>query len=125
MELSICRIAVLNTAVYEWSAHAPLALKAGVTSQVLQTVLDTPFAADVTEDSTLDARQLAIIAFTDQSTKSIEVSDVVFNALRQYFSETQIVELTATVASYNMVSRFLVALDVTESNGGKMAVPKL
>jgi len=34
----------------------------------------------------------------------------------QGFSEQEIVELTATVASYNMVSRFLVALDVGEQN---------
>ncbi len=32
-------------------------------------------------------------------------------------NEKEIVELTATLVSYNMVPRFLVALDVGEKNG--------
>ena len=33
------------------------------------------------------------------------------------FGERGVVEITATVAAYNCVSRFLVALDVGERNG--------
>ena len=39
--------------------------------------------------------------------------DAVFDALRQHFSTTEIVELTSAIATYNMVARFLVALGVT------------
>jgi alkylhydroperoxidase family enzyme len=43
----------------------------------------------------------------------VKVSDTLFNAMRQHFDATQIVELTGAIATYNMVARFLVALDVT------------
>ena len=39
-ELAVCRVAVLNGAVYEWFAHAPLALKGGVSpSTIVRTVM--------------------------------------------------------------------------------------
>jgi alkylhydroperoxidase family enzyme len=45
-------------------------------------------------------------------TKDIHVPDAVFDAMRVHFDETGIVELTATIAAYNMVSRFLEALQI-------------
>ncbi len=53
-----------------------------------------------------------MITYTDTLTREIEVPDAVFDALRPDFSTAELVELTATVAVYNMVSRFLVALRV-------------
>jgi hypothetical protein len=50
-------------------------------------------------------------------TLSIEVPDDVFAVLKKEFNEREIVELTATIGTYNCVSRFLVALDVNERNG--------
>ncbi|RAL64087.1 hypothetical protein DID88_003275 [Monilinia fructigena] len=44
------------------------------------------------------------------------VPEEVFEELKRWFDEKEIVELTATVAAYNCVSRFLVALDVGERN---------
>jgi hypothetical protein len=42
------------------------------------------------------------------------------------FGEDQkIMELQLTIGAYNMVSRFLVGLDVTENNGGTMEMPLL
>ena len=42
---------------------------------------------------------------------------------KERYTEQQIMELTMTVAAYNMVSRFLVGLDVTESNGKELQMP--
>jgi len=56
--------------------------------------------------------QRAVLAYTDAMTKDIHVSDAVFDAMRVHFDETGIVELTATIAAYNMVSRFLEALRI-------------
>jgi len=39
-------------------------------------------------------------------------AEPVFAAVRAQFDTREVVELTATVAAYNMVSRVLVALDV-------------
>ena len=46
-------------------------------------------------------------------TLDVKVSDDVFAQLRRHFDTTQIVELTAAMATYNMVARFLVALGVS------------
>lgn len=103
-ELVILRIAVLNGAPYEWTAHEPEAWRAGLDDTAL-----TELRRDKPE---FDARRRRVIAYTDAMTRDIHVPDEVFDALRADFSDAELVELTATVAAYNMVSRFLVALDV-------------
>ena len=45
-------------------------------------------------------------------TRSIRVPDEVFAAVRRQFDDREIVELTATVGAYNLVSRFLEALQI-------------
>lgn len=55
---------------------------------------------------------MAVIAFTDASTKDIKVPQNVFDELKKSFDEKEIIEITATVAAYNCVTRFLVALHV-------------
>lgn len=119
MELAVCYVAVLNHAVYEWTAHAPLALKAGVSRAALEAVLE----GEVKDERRLGEVQRLVLEFTRQSTREIEVGEEVFGLLQRVLTEQQIVELTMTVAGYNMVSRFLVALDVTESNGKEMKMP--
>ncbi|MEU6350442.1 carboxymuconolactone decarboxylase family protein [Streptomyces sp. NPDC047072] len=103
-ELVILRIAVLNRAPYEWTAHESDARRAGLDEHVLDEVRR--------EKPALDARQARVIAYTDAMTREIQVPDELFDALRVDFTDAELVELTATVAAYNMVSRFLVALDV-------------
>jgi alkylhydroperoxidase family enzyme len=49
-------------------------------------------------------------------TLDVLVPDEVFANLKEQFSEKEVVEITATIAAYNCVSRFLVALDVGERN---------
>jgi alkylhydroperoxidase family enzyme len=119
-ELAIGYIAVLNSAVYEWAAHAPIALRAGATREALEAVLK----GDVKNESVLSEDERLVLGFTEQSTKSIKVEEDVMEKLKERFSDQQVMELAITVAGYNMVSRFLVALDVTESNGRGMEMPK-
>lgn len=53
-----------------------------------------------------------MLALTDAMTRDIEVPDALFAPLRSRYNDQELVELAATVAAYNMVSRFLVALRV-------------
>ncbi|MET7855009.1 carboxymuconolactone decarboxylase family protein [Streptomyces avermitilis] len=103
-ELVIMRIAVLNRAAYEWAAHEPEARQAGLGDAELAELRRT--------SPELDERQRRVIAYTDAMTRDIHVPQALFDALRADFTDAELVELTATVAAYNMVSRFLVALDV-------------
>ena len=116
-ELAICYIAVLNKATYEWNAHAPIYLKSGGRRDALSALLEGRLEG-------LTEEERAICEFTRASTKEVEINDEVFEAIRQRFSDRQISELMMTVAGYNMVSRVLVGLDVTESNGKEMKVPE-
>ncbi|KAL8935045.1 MAG: hypothetical protein Q9211_004912 [Gyalolechia sp. 1 TL-2023] len=68
------------------------------------------------EGEGLSGQQWAAMAYTDAMTRDVKVPDAVFMELRKWFNEREIVEITATVAAYNCVSRFLVALDVGEMN---------
>ncbi|WP_330309482.1 MULTISPECIES: carboxymuconolactone decarboxylase family protein [unclassified Streptomyces] len=110
-ELVILRIAVLNRAAYEWTAHEPEARRAGLDDTQLAAVR----AENAAEHPELDARHRRVIAYTDAMTRDVHVPEGLFDALRADFSDMELVELTATVAAYNMVSRFLVALDVQPS----------
>jgi len=62
-------------------------------------------------------KQVAVLHYTDAMTKNVKVPDEVFAELKKNTSsDKEIVELTATIGAYNLVSRFLVALDVGEKN---------
>ncbi|ANN79121.1 carboxymuconolactone decarboxylase family protein [Bordetella flabilis] len=105
-ELVIMRVASLNGAPYEADQHAPIALQEGITPAQLQ-------ALDRWQDSPLfDDDQRAALAYTDAMTRDIRVPQAVFDAVRVRMGERLVVELTATIAAYNMVSRFLEALQV-------------
>lgn len=131
MELAVCRVAVLNGADYEWFAHAPLARKGGVSREALAGLLSVDVKdVDGQGDGEGEGKgvwtpaQRAVVRYADAMTRGVSVREEVFDGLRGFLGETQIVELTATVAAYNCVSRFLVALDVGEWNGRGMVVPE-
>lgn len=105
-ELAILLVAVINRAPYEFAQHAPVALADGVTPAQIDAV------AHWRGSALFDARQQAVLAYTEAMTRQVQVDDAVFDALRQHFDAREIVELTATVAGYNMVSRFLEALRI-------------
>lgn len=56
-------------------------------------------------------------------TKEIKVPDDVFDGLKRYLNDRQVVEATVTVAGYNMVSRVLVALNVDGKMDTLVPVP--
>jgi alkylhydroperoxidase family enzyme len=107
-ELAICRVGQLNGADYEWLHHVPIALREGITQEQIDAL------ADWQSSDRFDDRERAVLAYTDTMTREIVVPDERFEPLRAHFDEREIVELTATIAFYNMVSRFLVALGVED-----------
>ena len=53
-----------------------------------------------------------MLDYTESMTRDVHVPDAIFAAVSKHFDARQIVELTATIAGYNLVSRFLEALKV-------------
>ncbi|MDW5444994.1 carboxymuconolactone decarboxylase family protein [Polaromonas sp. SM01] len=114
-ELGICTVALLTGATYEYKHHAPDFLVAGGTQAELD-ALDELVKNDARQAAThpaLGAVEQLVIQYAAQMTLDVKVSDAVFEALRQHFDTTELVELTSAIATYNMVARFLVALGVS------------
>jgi len=105
-ELVIMRVAQLNGAPYEAQQHEPIARQEGVT----QAQLD---ALSAWEASTVfDETTRAVLALCDTMTRHVQVPQATLAAVRQHLGERQTVELAATIAAYNMVSRFLEAMHI-------------
>lgn len=107
-ELVILRVAVLNRAPYEFDAHVPHALNAGVSQAVIDGLRAVPLAADLP----LSPAEWVALRLTDAMTRDIEVPEALYAEVRQHFNAQGQIDLVATVAAYNMVSRFLVALQI-------------
>ena len=105
-ELVILRVAVLNRAPYEFAQHAPVALAEGLSQAQVDAV------AGWQASLLFDARARDVLAYADAMTLQVQVPHALFDALRSHLVDRELVELTATVAAYNMVSRFLEALQI-------------
>lgn len=122
---------MLNGAVYEWTAHSKIYLAAdGGRREVLEALLELKGKSVDGNSSSghyggflLSEDEKDVLRFTEQSTKHVNVDEELVERLKGKFTDQQVMELMITVAGYNMVSRFLVGLDVTESNGKEMVLP--
>jgi alkylhydroperoxidase family enzyme len=112
-ELGICTVALITGAHYEYHHHAPDYLAAGGSETSL-----TALKAYVTSGARAQpdglARDEALVAqYAAQMTRDVQVDDALFALMKERFDTTELVEITATIATYNMVARFLVALGVS------------
>lgn len=105
-EMVILRVAVLNRAPYEFEAHVPHALKAGVSEEKVQALRQQALGSGFSDT------ERSVLHLTDTMTREIEVPAPLFDSVKAHFSEQQMIDLTVTIAAYNMVSRFLVALQI-------------
>ncbi|MEF7615705.1 carboxymuconolactone decarboxylase family protein [Aquincola sp. MAHUQ-54] len=106
-ELVIVRVAVLNRARFEYDAHVPIALAAGATQAKIDALADP-----ATIGPGLTAAEQALIRLTDTMTRDIEVPQALYDEVRRHCDERQVVDALVTIGAYNMVSRFLVALQI-------------
>jgi len=105
-ELIIMRVALLNGAPYEAAQHEPIALKEGVTQAQLDALPEWS-ASPLFDDTTR-----AVLAMTDAMTRDIHFAPDITAAVRRHLGDRGTVEVAATIAAYNMVSRFLEALQI-------------
>jgi len=103
----ILRVAVLNDAAFEFDAHVPHALEAGFAQAKIDALRAPVPDGSFTEDERL------LLALTDRMTRDVQVPAELMERVNARFDPATVVELVATVAAYNMVSRFLVALNIS------------
>lgn len=107
-ELVIMRVALINRAPYEAEQHAPIARREG---------LSEPQLADLgrwRESAAYTPLQRAVLELTDGMTRDVQVPAALVQSVREQLGsdDRQLVELIATIAGYNLVSRFLEALQI-------------
>ncbi|MBL8324638.1 MAG: carboxymuconolactone decarboxylase family protein [Rubrivivax sp.] len=106
-ELVIMRVALLNRAPYEADQHAPIARREGVSEQQLAELALWEASA------AFSPQQRAVLALTDGITRDVQVPEALMHTARGHLAdERQMVELVATIAGYNLVSRFLEAFQI-------------
>ncbi|EFW17187.1 hypothetical protein D8B26_003932 [Coccidioides posadasii str. Silveira] len=115
-EITICRVATLNEAWFEWKHHAPFLAGVGFTEGMMEMIKDAKTPTDAELGALFSRKQAAVFRYTEAMTRTVKVPDAIFAEMKGLFSEKEIVEITATAAAYNCVSRVLVALDVGEMN---------
>jgi AhpD family alkylhydroperoxidase len=117
-ELVILRIAVLNRAPFEFDEHVSHARQAGVSDAKMEAVkrwrvearADDPARSEAADPFTADER--LVLELADAMTRDIEVPDALMARVAERFDPRGVLEIVATVAAYNMVSRLLVALQI-------------
>jgi len=117
-ELIILRVAVLNRATFEFEAHVPSARAAGIADAKMDAVRHwraesrDAGATGATPGVVFSDDEVLVLELADAMTRDIEVPDGLMERLAKRFDARGVVEVVATVAAYNMVSRFLVALKI-------------
>jgi 4-carboxymuconolactone decarboxylase len=104
-ELLILRVAQLTRAEYEWHHHLAMGRSAGLPDEQVSGL------ADWRSSTLFDERERAALAYAEGVTAG-SVSDFVAADVARHFDPAAIIELTLTVAFYDMVSRVLDALRV-------------
>ena len=101
-----------------------MARDAGLTQVQLNAIHDesTAMSDNVYSNGAFSEAQRAALAYADWVTKNVHVPQGIFDAVKANFNDQQVVEITVTISTYNMVSRILVALDVGDK--ASMEIPK-
>lgn len=105
-ELAILLVAIINGAEYERTAHVPYAKQEGLSDEQVNSLYAWKTAQCYEE------ADRAVLAYTETMTKDVQVPDPVFAAVSKHFDQREMTELTALIAAYNLVSRFLEALHI-------------
>jgi len=100
-ELAVLRTLRFWTAQFEWGLHHQVALKAGLSPAIIQSI------ADNKRPASMKPEQAAIYNFADELLRTRHVSDATFKAVEDRFGDRGVVDLTALVGYYSMVSAIM------------------
>ncbi len=85
----------------EWLAHAPLAIKAGLSPDVVAELKANK------RPSNMPPQETAVYDFVTELTTKHAVADETFNRVKELLGEQQVVDLTAVAGSYVAVAMLL------------------
>jgi 4-carboxymuconolactone decarboxylase len=95
----------------EWFAHAPLAAKAGLSSDIIAELKANKRPSGMAED------EAVVYDFVTELTTTQKVSDETYARAKKIFSDQQIVDLTGVAGNYVMVAMMLAMAEETTPPG--------
>ncbi len=119
-ELAILRVAHLTGANYEWTQHVPIARQCGASDAEIDAI---PEGAASAAFNDLEKK---VLAFTDELTQNVRVSDASFQALAALLPPRQLVELTLAASFYGLAARLMEVFEVElEPSAGTYSLAQL
>jgi uncharacterized peroxidase-related enzyme len=103
-ERIILRVSKLNRSAYCCHAHEQISAKMGFTPNEIAE-MNEPASASIS-----DAEKAALNYAEALTVNPGSIPDKIFDELRKYYSDSQVVEITMIAALYNMINRFNEAL---------------
>jgi 4-carboxymuconolactone decarboxylase len=98
----------------EWFAHAPLAIKAGLSPETVADLKAQKRPANMKPD------EAVVYDFVTELTLSHQVSDATFGRARQLLGEQQIVDLTTVTGTYVAVAMILAMAEESVPSGKEL-----
>jgi 4-carboxymuconolactone decarboxylase len=110
-ELAILIIGRQWRSQVEWFAHAPLAAKAGLSTEIIAELKDGKRPSKMAGD------EAVVYDFVTELTTTQKVSDETYARAKKAFNDQQIVDLTAVAGNYVMVAMVLAMAEETVPPG--------
>lgn len=105
-EMAILTVGRLTGASYEYVHHVAIAKQVGVTQEQIDSI------ATFERNPAFTEQEVAVMRYAEAITLNVRVTDHLFDAVHAFISDEEMVELTLNIAYYNMVVRFLEAMQV-------------
>ena len=96
---------------YEWAAHVPIAMEAGVTQEVVDVINKRAPTNKVAPNYSL------VIQYARQLINDKKVDQETFNQAVSKYGEQGVTELTAAIGYYGMLACALNVFEVTPDSG--------
>jgi alkylhydroperoxidase family enzyme len=109
-EVIVLRVAKLRDSAFEKMLHHPLALKAGLTEDEISDIENGAF-------DKLPPARAALVRYVDDCMQQHRASAESFRALREFYSENEIAEVTHLAGHSAMTAMFLSSLDIPLDEG--------
>ncbi len=110
-ELAILVMGAHWQAGFEWAAHAPIALKAGLEPAAVEAIRNGATPVFV------DAEARVIHAFASELLRNRRVSDATYAEAVQLFGTKTVVELVGILGYYTLISMTIAVFDVAVPEG--------
>jgi len=113
-ELAICVTGAFWKANFEWYAHAPLAIKAGIDPAAVEAI-KTGATPKLTKSD-----EQAVYDFANEMLKGRRVSDATFERAKKELTLTGVIDLVGIIGYYGLVSVTLNAFELPLPEGEKL-----